>query len=64
MLDVFHNRFDTKDGESITFSLNLGLASHSGGPALTVEQLLQGTEKALEQSKVNGPNTYVVYSDL
>jgi hypothetical protein len=64
MLSIFRNRFDTKDGESITFSINLGMAAHPGGPSLTADELLQNTEKAFQQSKFNGPNTYVVYSDL
>jgi len=64
LLSVFRNRFNTSEGESITLSLNMGLASHPGGAALTVEQLLQGAEKALQRSRQEGPNTYAAFSDL
>lgn len=64
MLSVFRNRFDITEGASITFSINMGMASHPGGPSLTVDELLRGTQKAIQQSKLNGPNSYVVSSDL
>ena len=64
MLSIFRNKFDTRDGNSISFSINVGMASHPGGSSLTKEDLLQQTEKALKQSKLKGPNTYVTYTDL
>ncbi|MBI5352686.1 MAG: GGDEF domain-containing protein [Chloroflexi bacterium] len=59
LLSVFKNRFDTDFG-SVTFSLHIGAASHSGGPSLTVDGFFQSVEKALKESKLKGPNTYVM----
>jgi GGDEF domain-containing protein len=64
LISIFRNRYESKEGQSITFSLNIGMASHTGGSAMTKEDLLQGAEKAIKQSKLKGPNTYVASSDL
>lgn len=64
VLSVFRNRFNLKDGSSITFALNVGMASHTGGPTLTREGLLDYADKALKGSKAKGMNTFMVYTDL
>jgi len=64
LLSVFKNKFETPGGMSVTFSLHIGLASHSGGQSLWQETLLEQAETALKQSKFKGPNTYIVFSDL
>ncbi len=64
LLSIFRNRFESKEGESIIFSINIGMASHAGGADLTKEALLARAESALRKSQLKGSNTYVVYSDL
>ena len=59
LLSVFKNRFETQFG-SVTFSLHIGATSHNGGPTLTIESFFQNAEKALKESKLKGPNTYVL----
>jgi GGDEF domain-containing protein len=60
LLSVFKNKFDTSDGYSIAFSLHIGGSSHDGGAALSSAELLQKAGEALKQSKLKGPNTYVM----
>lgn len=60
LLSVFRNKFDTPDGYSIAFSLQIGAASHSGGSTLSGAELLQKMGEGLRQSKLKGPNTYVI----
>lgn len=60
LLSVFRNKFNTTSGSSIAFSLQIGAASHNGGPTLSTEDLFQKAEEALKQSKLKGPNTFVV----
>ncbi len=55
LLSIFKNKID----DAIVFSLQIGACSHSGGPSLTSEILLQNSETALAQSKLKGPNTFV-----
>jgi GGDEF domain-containing protein len=64
LLSVFSNPVEASDGSTIGFSLNLGVASHSGGGTLSREQMLEQARKALQQSKLKGPNTYAAYSNL
>ncbi len=64
LISVFRNRFETRDGQSISFSLNIGLTAHSGGASLSKEKLLEETTAALNRSKIKGPNTYAAFSDL
>jgi hypothetical protein len=60
LLYVFRNKFNTPDGNSIAFSLNIGAAAHAGGPTLTRELLLEKAQTALKQSKSKGPNTFAI----
>jgi hypothetical protein len=64
LLSVFKNRLDTKNGNLLAFSLQLGMASHPGGSVLSTEELLDQVEKALNHSKLKGSNTYAAFSDL
>jgi hypothetical protein len=60
LLFVFKNKFNTPDGSSIAFSLNIGAAAHPGGTSLTRELLLSKAREALKQSKAKGPNTFTL----
>lgn len=62
LISVFRNKFNTRSGNSIAFSLNIGAASHAGGESLTREVLMEKAEAALKQAKLKGPNTYVMLS--
>jgi len=59
LLSIFRNKFETKFG-AVVFSLHIGASSHNGGPSLASAEIFQKTEAALKQSKLKGPNTYVV----
>jgi GGDEF domain-containing protein len=59
LLSVFKNKFETSDGNSVTFSLHIGTTTHAGGPTITGEGVLQKAEEALKQSRSKGPNTYI-----
>jgi diguanylate cyclase (GGDEF)-like protein len=61
LLSVFKNKFETNFG-SVAFSLQIGAASHNGGPSLTSDGLFQNAETALKQSKLKGSNTYFLIS--
>jgi GGDEF domain-containing protein len=62
LLSVFKNKFETPSGDSIVFSLHIGVTTHSGGADITSEGVLQKAEEALKQSKLKGANTYVFLS--
>jgi GGDEF domain-containing protein len=61
LLSIFKNKFETDLG-SVVFSLQIGAASHNGGASLTSAGIFQNAEEALKQSKLKGPNTYVLIS--
>jgi hypothetical protein len=60
LLSVFKNKFDVPSGSSIAFSLQIGSTAHGGGSTLSGVELFQKAEEALKQSKLKGPNTYVM----
>jgi GGDEF domain-containing protein len=60
LLSVFKNKFEDADGNSITFSLHMGVTTHPGGETITSEGLLEKAQEGLAQSQRKGPNTYVV----
>ena len=60
LLFVFRNKFNTPDGNSIAFSLNIGAAAHPGGASLTRELLFEKAQAALKQSKLKGQNTFAI----
>lgn len=62
LLSIFKNKFDTQNGIPIVFSLQIGATAHSGGATLSGDDLLQKAKEALKQSKLKGPNTYVLLS--
>ena len=62
LLSVFRKKFETPDGESIVFSLNIGSTTHDGGPTITSASILQKAEEARKQSKLKGANTFVFLS--
>ena len=59
LLSVFKNKFNVSSG-SIAFTIQIGATSHIGGSSMTSESILQKAEEALKQSKLKGPNTYVL----
>ncbi len=59
LLSVFRSKFNTPNGSSVSFSLNIGAVSHVGGSTLSSSELLQKVEEALKQSRLKGANTYV-----
>ena len=59
LLSVYRNKFDVPNG-SIAFSLHIGVTAHNGGPEMSAEEILQKAEEALKQSRLKGPNTYVM----
>lgn len=61
LLSIFKNKFETNFG-SVAFSIQIGAVSHNGGPALTIADIFKSAETALKQSKLKGPNTYVLIS--
>ncbi len=54
---VFAQEFETKEGKSIKFLLQMGVASHNGGPRLMRETLVETAEDDLQQSRLKGTNT-------
>jgi hypothetical protein len=60
LLSIFRNKFNTPDGNSIAFSLNIGGASHPGGESLSRVLLQEKSETSLKQSLLKGPNTYSI----
>lgn len=60
LLSVFKNKFNTPNGSSIAFSLQIGATAHPGGETLSTEDIFQKAEEALKQSKLKGQNTFVV----
>jgi hypothetical protein len=61
LLSIFKNRFDTEDGNSISFSLYIGGATHQDGETLSRDGLLEKGQSALNLSKQKGLNTYVIF---
>jgi hypothetical protein len=62
LLSVFKNKFETSEGNSVTFSLYIGTTTHTGGPAISSEGVIQKAEEALKQSRLKGANTYIFLS--
>ena len=62
LISVFRTKFDTEDGSSIAFTLNIGGFTHPGGESLASETLLGKAEDALKQSIQKGPNTYTLHT--
>jgi len=62
LLSVFKNKFETSDGNSVTFSLHIGATTHAGGETIISESILQKAEEALKQSRLKGANTYTFLS--
>ena len=62
ILAIFDQEFETLEGKSVKFSLQIGAASHNGGPTLMKETLLQTAEAGLQQSRLKGANTICTIS--
>ncbi len=63
LLSVFRSKFDTKSG-SVAFSLQIGATVYGANPSLSAEEIFKKTEEALKQSRLKGPNTFVVTANL
>ena len=59
LLSIFKNKFEDSSGNSVTFSLHIGVTTHPGGETINGEDLLKKAEEGLMQSRRKGPNTYV-----
>lgn len=64
LLSVFSSRFNTKTGQSIAFTLNIGAASASSSANASRETLFEQAENALKHSRLKGPNTFVHFGDM
>jgi hypothetical protein len=61
LLSIFKNKFETDFG-AVVFSIQIGATSHNGGASLSSPGIFQNVEEALKQSKLKGPNTYIMIS--
>ncbi|MBI5965746.1 MAG: hypothetical protein HY863_19890 [Chloroflexi bacterium] len=61
LLSVFRNKFETNFG-AVVFTVNIGATSHPGGLSLSITGIFQNAENAFKQSKLKGPNTFVLIS--
>ena len=59
LMSVFKNKLEDTKGNTLTFSLQVGVTSHPGGGSVTSGELIGKAEEALRQSMLKGPNTYV-----
>ena len=57
LLAIFEKEFKTEEGKTVKFTLQIGIATHNGGPTLMKETLIQAAETSLGQSRLKGPNT-------
>jgi len=57
LLAIFGKEFETKECKPVKFSLQIGVASHNGGPTLMKETLLRTAETSLQRSRLKGANT-------
>ena len=62
LLSVFKNKFESPNGISFAFSLQIGATAHQGGSEISEDGILQKAEEALRQSKLKGANTCVFLS--
>ena len=63
LLSVFKNKFETKNG-SVAFSLQIGVTVRNVNSSLMADDIFKKTEEALKQSRLKGPNTFVVIPNL
>jgi hypothetical protein len=64
LLTTFNKKFETQDGKSVKFSLQIGITSHNGGPTLMKETLLEAAESGLQQSRLKGVNTICTITNI
>ena len=63
LLSVFRSKFETKTG-SVAFTLQIGATVHGPNPSLSMEDIFQKADDALKQSRLKGPNTFIVIPNL
>ena len=64
MLEKFPRSQITRTAELFDLSMCIGVASHAGGPEISVAQLLSNASTALWEAQRRGPKSLVVYSEM
>jgi hypothetical protein len=64
MLEKFPRSQITRTAELFDLSMCIGVASHEGGPKLSVDQLLSNASSALWEAQRRGPKSLVVYAEM
>jgi GGDEF domain-containing protein len=59
LLSVFKNSFDTATGP-VAFTIQIGAAICPAGMEQTMEEISQRAREAVKQSRLKGPNTFVI----
>lgn len=59
LISVFRSKFDTPSG-SVAFSIQIGAMACTAGVVLSMEEISKKAKEAVKQSKLKGPNTFVV----
>lgn len=59
LLSVFKNSFATPNG-SVAFTLQIGIVACAAGVELSMSDISQRAKDAVKQSRLKGPNTFVV----
>lgn len=59
LLSVFKNSFDTPTGP-VAFTIQIGAAVCPSGVEQTMEEISQRAREAVKQSRLKGPNTFVI----
>lgn len=59
LLSVFKNKFDTPSG-AVAFTLQIGVTVCAAGAELSMSEISQKAKEAMKQSRLKGPNTFVV----
>jgi len=57
LMMIFEKEFETEEGKAVKFLLQVGVASHDGGPTLMKETLIQKAERSLQQPRLDDTNS-------
>jgi hypothetical protein len=64
MLENFPRSQITRTAELFELSMCIGVATHKGGPEISVAQLLSNASSALWEAQKRGPKNLVVYGEI
>lgn len=64
ILSIFKGLIRTENNFTFSVSTFIGLATHSGGPDLSGDALMQQAAAALKHARQQGLSTYTIYSDI